>query len=336
MANIALAKFTLPTPIQRHGLSIGLAQRDMMACAQTGSGKTAAFLFPIINSLLERGPTRQDLALEDGSRFPKVYPEAIIVAPTRELACQIFDEARKFAYRTFIRPFVVYGGASTMQQLQEIQRYGCHILIATPGRLLDFYERRKLGLRKVRYLVLDEADRMLDMGFEPQVRRIVNETDLAADRQTMMFSATFPKEIQKLAATFLRDYVFVTVGRVGSTNKSILQQVLYVEEDDKHEQLLNILRSVEGGLALIFVQTKLEADTLEHFLTKHSLPATSIHGDRQQYEREEALEHFRSGSKPFLVATDVASRGLDIPNVTHVVNFDMPASCEHLFWLNMR
>jgi ATP-dependent RNA helicase DDX3X len=198
------------------------------------------------------------------------------------------------------------------------------MLIATPGRLVDLMERGHVSLANIRYLCLDEADRMLDMGFEPQIRRIVEQADMPVQgRQTLMFSATFPIEIQRLAGDFLDDYVFLAVGRVGSTTDNITQRVEFVEDQQKHSVLMDILTGVQG-LTLIFVETKRMADQLEYFLEREGFPATSIHGDRTQMEREDALRTFKSGETPYIVATDVASRGLDIPNVAHVVNFDLP------------
>lgn len=245
---------------------------------------------------------------------------------------QIHDEARKFAYRSWVRPAVVYGGADINQQLRLIER-GCDLLSATPGRLVDLIERGRISLANVKYLVLDEADRMLDMGFEPQIRRIVQGEDMpdVLERQTLMFSATFPRDIQLLAKDFLKDYVFLSVGRVGSTSENITQKIEYVEDQDKRSVLLDIIASQpkeELGLTLIFVETKRMADMLSDFLMGHHLPATSIHGDRSQREREMALQTFRTGRTPILVATAVAARGLDIPNVTHVINYDLPSDID--------
>ena len=243
---------------------------------------------------------------------------------------QIHDEARKFAYRSWVRPAVVYGGADITQQLRQLER-GADILSATPGRLVDLIERGRISLKNIRYLVLDEADRMLDMGFEPQIRRIVQGEDMpdVHDRQTLMFSATFPREIQILARDFLKDYIFLSVGRVGSTSENITQKIEFVEDHDKRSVLLDILAS-EGntGLTLIFVETKRMADMLSEFLMVNNFPATSIHGDRTQRERETALATFRSGRTPIMVATAVAARGLDIPNVKHVINYDLPSDID--------
>lgn len=231
-----------------------------------------------------------------------------------------------------MRPAVVYGGADINQQLRQIER-GCDLLTATPGRLVDLIERGKISLANIQYLVLDEADRMLDMGFEPQIRRIVQGEDMPStkDRQTLMFSATFPRDIQILAKDFLKDYVFLSVGRVGSTSENITQKIEYVEDGDKRSVLLDVLASQgkeELGLTLVFVETKRMADMLSDFLMGNNLPATSIHGDRTQREREMALQTFRTGRTPILVATAVAARGLDIPNVTHVINYDLPSDID--------
>jgi len=227
--NTQLCGYTRPTPVQKYSCPIGAAGRDLMACAQTGSGKTAGFLFPIIMAMLRNGGRDSP---DNGRR--QVYPEALIMAPTRELAQQIYEEARKFTYTTGIATVCIYGGAEVREQLRQIER-GCDLLVATPGRLVDLIERGRLGMDNVQFLVLDEADRMLDMGFEPQIRRIVEESGMpqGEDRQTMMFSATFPAQIQRLASDFLRDYIFLTVGRVGSASKDVTQKIDYVEEHDK-------------------------------------------------------------------------------------------------------
>ena len=290
--------------------------RDLMACAQTGSGKTGGFLFPILAQAFKNGPSPPPATAQGGyGRQRKAYPTSLVLAPTRELVSQIFDEARKFAYRSWVRPCVVYGGADIGSQLRQIER-GCDLLVATHGRLVDLIERGRISLASIKYLVLDEADRMLDMGFEPQIRRIVEGEDMppTAARQTLMFSATFPRDIQMLARDFLKDYIFLSVGRVGSTSENITQKIEYVEDVDKRSVLLDILHTHGAGLTLIFVETKRMADSLSDFLINQGFPATSIHGDRTQREREKALEMFRNGRCPILVATAVAARGLDIPN----------------------
>ena len=284
-------------------------------------------------------------------------PVGLILAPTRELATQIWEESLKFTYCTSIHSVVVYGGQDIRQQFRELDR-GCDILVGTPGRLTDFVERGRISLAQISYLCLDEADRMLDMGFEPQIRKIVMGEDMSENRQTLMFSATFPKEIQRLAQDFLysqnntdkhqptrgprrvlglltdsyfcvlfSDYIFIAVGRVGASSDFISQSVEWVEEEAKRVALMNLLPNFKG-LTLIFVERKKSADLLETYLNREGYHASSIHGDRSQHERENALAQFRNGRVPILVATDVAARGLDIPNVLDVVNFDMPSRSE--------
>ncbi|KAF8426418.1 ATP-dependent RNA helicase ded1 [Tirmania nivea] len=329
LTNIELAHYKQPTPVQKYSIPIVANGRDLMACAQTGSGKTGGFLFPILSQAFKQGPSALPAGQNQGFGRRKAHPTSLILAPTRELVSQIYDEARKFAYRSWVRPCVVYGGADIVSQLRLIER-GCDLLVATPGRLVDLIERGKISLANIKYLILDEADRMLDMGFEPQIRRIVEGEDMPGvhNRQTLMFSATFPRDIQMLARDFLKDYIFLSVGRVGSTSENITQKVEYVEDQDKRSVLLDILQAHQGGLTLIFVETKRMADNLSEFLLNQNFPATSIHGDRTQRERERALEMFRSGRCPVLVATAVAARGLDIPNVTHVVNYDLPTDID--------
>ncbi|NWV63108.1 DDX3X helicase, partial [Malurus elegans] len=342
MGNIELTRYTRPTPVQKHAIPIIKEKRDLMACAQTGSGKTAAFLLPILSQIYADGPGDALRAMKASIHIPspgkengrygrrKQYPISLVLAPTRELAVQIYEEARKFAYRSRVRPCVVYGGADIGQQIRDLER-GCHLLVATPGRLVDMMERGKIGLDFCKYLVLDEADRMLDMGFEPQIRRIVEQDTMPPKgvRHTMMFSATFPKEIQMLARDFLDEYIFLAVGRVGSTSENITQKVVWVEEPDKRSFLLDLLNATgKDSLTLVFVETKKGADALEDFLYHEGYACTSIHGDRSQRDREEALHQFRSGKSPILVATAVAARGLDISNVKHVINFDLPSDIE--------
>ncbi|KAG0612374.1 hypothetical protein M758_6G022300 [Ceratodon purpureus] len=328
--NIRRCKYTKPTPVQKYAIPISLHGRDLMACAQTGSGKTAAFCFPIIAGIMRNTPPGRPR----GGR--KALPLALILSPTRELSMQISDEAKKFAYQTGIRVVVAYGGAPVHNQLREMER-GVDILVATPGRLSDLLERARVSLSMVRYLALDEADRMLDMGFEPQIRRIVEQMDMpmAGDRQTMLFSATFPREIQRLASDFLSNYIFLAVGRVGSSTDLIVQRVEYVQDPDKRSMLMDLIHAQSAltppgqqSLTLVFVETKKGADALEDWLCRMGFPATTIHGDRSQQEREHALRSFRTGVTPILVATDVAARGLDIPHVAHVVNFDLPSDID--------
>ncbi|XP_034459468.1 probable ATP-dependent RNA helicase DDX4 isoform X2 [Hippoglossus hippoglossus] len=317
--NVNKSGYVKPTPVQKHGIPIISAGRDLMACAQTGSGKTAAFLLPILQQLMADGVA--------ASRFSELQePEAIIVAPTRELICQIYLEARKFAFGTCVRPVVVYGGVSTGHQIRDISN-GCNLLCGTPGRLLDMIGRGKVGLEKLRYLVMDEADRMLDMGFEPDMRRLVGSPGMPTkeNRQTLMFSATYPEDIQRMAGDFLKtDYLFLAVGVVGGACSDVEQTFIEVTKFSKREQLLDLLKATGTERTMVFVETKRQADFIAAFLCQEKVPTTSIHGDREQRERELALTEFRSGKCPVLVATSVAARGLDIPDVQHVVNFDIP------------
>ncbi|KAM9262036.1 putative ATP-dependent RNA helicase DDX4 [Morus bassanus] len=321
--NIARAGYSKLTPVQKYSISIILAGRDLMACAQTGSGKTAAFLLPIVAHMMRDGITANSFKDQQ-------EPECIIVAPTRELINQIFLEARKFLYGTRIRPVVIYGGTKTGYSIHQIMQ-GCNILCATPGRLLDVIGREKIGLRNVKYLVLDEADRMLDMGFGLDIKKLVSYPSMPPKdiRQTLMFSATFPEDVQRLAGEFLRpDYLFVVVGHVGGACRDVQQTVLQVPQYSKRDKLIEILQSTGQERAMVFVDKKKKADYIAAFLCQEKIPATSIHGDREQREREAALQDFRSGKCPVLVATSVAARGLDIENVQHVINFDLPPTIE--------
>ncbi|XP_059581150.1 probable ATP-dependent RNA helicase DDX4 isoform X2 [Alligator mississippiensis] len=321
--NIAKAGYSKLTPVQKYSIPIILAGRDLMACAQTGSGKTAAFLLPILAHMMNDGIA--------ASHFKEQQePECIIVAPTRELINQIFLEARKFAYGTCIRPVVIYGGTQTVHSIRQIMQ-GCNILCATPGRLMDMINKEKVGLRKVKYLVLDEADRMLDMGFGPEMKKLVSYPGMPPKdkRQTLMFSATFPEGIQRLAGEFLKtEYLFVVVGQVGGACSDVQQSILQVDQYSKREKLIDILLSIGKERTMVFVETKKKADFIATFLCQEKIATTSIHGDREQREREEALRDFRSGKCPVLVATSVAARGLDIENVQHVVNFDLPTTID--------
>lgn len=322
--NIRLCNYTKPTPVQKHGIPIVVAGNDLMACAQTGSGKTAAYLIPAVTHALNRTPA------PNAGRT--AFPICLIMAPTRELTIQIYDEGRKFTYRTGLRCVVVYGGADPRQQIYQLQR-GCDILAATPGRLWEMFQRGIVKFSCIKYLVLDEADRMLDMGFEPQIRTIVQgpETDMPAAgvRQTLMYSATFPREIQQLAREFLaREHYFLQVGRVGSTTENITQDLRWVEDSDKRKTLLDLLAGNSDKLVLVFVERKRDADYLDRALNQMGVHCTSIHGDRMQREREEALGLFKTGYCRVLVATDVAARGLDIPNVGLVIQFDLPSNLD--------
>jgi len=326
--NIELAGILQPTPVQMYSTSIVKNGRDLMACAQTGSGKTAAFLIPMLSNLFEKGPPQE---LKEGSyKGSKVTPLALILAPTRELASQIFEMTQHMCYRSCVRPYVVYGGSNIEKCIDHLA-LGVEVLVATPGRLIDLLNRGEISLDLVKYLILDEADRMLDMGFEKDIRTIVTDYNMGGPgkRQTLMFSATFPKPIQILAKEFMEDYVFLTVGRVGSTNDIILQKLNYIRRNDKIPELLRAVAEEEKERILVFVRTKADTEKIQAVLKDEGFSAISIHGNKSQRMRENALGQFRNGEKNILVATEVAARGLDIPNIAHVINYDMPDTIDN-------
>ncbi|RZC35712.1 vasa RNA helicase [Asbolus verrucosus] len=322
LENIAKSGYTKPTAIQKYSIPVILNGRDLMSCAQTGSGKTAAFLLPIIHNLLtnKNPPNTENNCAQ---------PVVVIMSPTRELAIQIWEQGKKFAYNSTVKVAVAYGGTSTNHQRGKILG-GCHILVATPGRLKDFVNRGYVSFASLQYFVLDEADRMLDMGFLGDVEEMLSHQSMPAtgERQTLMFSATFPEEIQQLAAKFLHDYIFLAVGIVGSASTDVEQDFFQVSQYDKRPKLLSILEETPNDRTLIFVETKRNADFLATFLSEHNIQSTSIHGDRYQSEREQALSDFKKGVRKVLVATGVAARGLDIKDVQHVINYDLPNSID--------
>ncbi|KAI4498738.1 hypothetical protein M0802_006205 [Mischocyttarus mexicanus] len=318
--NIRKSKYIKPTPVQKHALPIIMSGRDLMACAQTGSGKTAAFVVPIINTLLES---------PKDNRSSGCTPQVIIISPTRELTIQIYEQVLKFSAGTILKTVIAYGGTSVVHQGNRINA-GCDIIVATPGRLLDFLQRKRIMLSSIRFLVLDEADRMLDMGFLPDVEKIIDHETMVptGERQTLMFSATFPDEVQLLASRFLSDYLFLAVGIIGGACSDVEQNFYEVTKFKKRGMLKELMdKEIASGTqqgTLVFVEMKRTADFIAAFLSENNFPTTSIHGDRLQREREEALRDFRNGRMSVLVATAVAARGLDIRNVSHVINYDMP------------
>ncbi|KAM3863482.1 putative ATP-dependent RNA helicase DDX17 [Diretmus argenteus] len=310
--------FKEPTAIQAQGFPLALSGRDMVGIAQTGSGKTLSYLLPAIVHInhqpyLERG---------DG-------PICLVLAPTRELAQQVQQVAYDYGRSSRIKSTCVYGGAPKGPQIRDLER-GVEICIATPGRLIDFLEAGKTNLRRCTYLVLDEADRMLDMGFEPQIRKIVDQ--IRPDRQTLMWSATWPKEVRQLAEDFLKDYVQINVGALElSANHNILQIVDVCMEGEKDNKLLQLMEEImaeKENKTIIFVETKKRCDDLTRRMRRDGWPAMCIHGDKTQPERDWVLTEFRSGKAPILIATDVASRGLDVEDVKFVINYDYPNSSE--------
>ncbi|KAF9919630.1 hypothetical protein FBU30_010724 [Linnemannia zychae] len=325
LENIMKMKFEEPTPIQQNATPLLFAGYDLLACAQTGSGKTAAFLIPILSRLLTKLSKIKLQENSPGARRVKASPLALIILPTRELGIQMFDAARQFTYKSRLRPVVIYGGAEMKSQKEQLAK-GCDILIATPGRLIDAVERGLVSLSKIKYTVLDEADRILDMGFEPAIRQIMSATDMPKDEslQIALFSATFPSNIQVLARDFLKsDYIRIRIGRIGGTTSDITQKVVKVEDYDKEDALIKLLISQPPSRTMIFVDSKRRADNLDDILYNKHFPCISLHGDRNQREREAAMDAFKSGRSPILVTTSVASRGLDIKDVLHVINYDM-------------
>ncbi|POY75510.1 hypothetical protein BMF94_1412 [Rhodotorula taiwanensis] len=306
MAEVKRAGFTAPSPIQCQSWPMALSGRDLVAVSATGSGKTISFALPAMIHI----NAQPLLSPGDG-------PIVLILAPTRELAVQIQEECTKFGSSSRIRNTCVYGGVPKGGQIRDLQR-GSEIVIATPGRLIDMLESGKTNLRRVTYLVMDEADRMLDMGFEPQIRKILEQ--IRPDRQTLMFSATWPKEVQKLAHTFLKDFIQVTIGSLElSANLNITQIVEVCSDFEKRGKLIKHLEKIssENAKVLIFIGTKRVADDLTKFLRQDGWPALAIHGDKQQQERDWVLGEFKSGRSPIMIATDVASRGLVPPDVVY-------------------
>lgn len=306
LRNLEGLDYTEPTPVQTAAIPSALAGQDLIVTAETGSGKTAAFLLPMLEKLLS-SPT-------DGIR-------GLVLCPTREIALQVQEQARLFGAGTRLRSLAIYGGVGIGPQLQKIKT-GLDLVVATPGRLLDHLGRGSLSLSRLRFLVLDEADRMLDMGFLPDLQRIM--AVLPAGRQTMLFSATMPQEIARLAVRFLREPLRVTVGRPTTPPGTIEQRAYSVTPDRKTEMLLHLLGSADTDGVLVFVRTKHRADRIARQLSRAGINAACIHGDRSQVQREAVLNGFRRGAIRVMVATDIAARGLDIRAVTHVINYDLP------------
>jgi superfamily II DNA/RNA helicase len=309
--------YTTPTPIQAQAIPVVLTGRDVMGAAQTGTGKTASFSLPIIQRLLPAANT---------SASPARHPvRALILTPTRELADQVAANVHSYAKHTPLRSAVVFGGVDMNPQSAELRR-GVEILIATPGRLLDHVQQKTANLGQVQMLVLDEADRMLDMGFLPDLQRILNL--LPKERQTLLFSATFSPEIKKLASTYLRDPLTIEVARSNSTATNVTQMVFEVAEGDKTGAVVQLIRDRGLKQVIVFCNSKIGASRLARQLEKSGVVATAIHGDRTQSERMQALDAFKRGEIEALVATDVAARGLDIVELPAVINFDLPFNAE--------
>ncbi len=302
--------YITPSPIQAQAIPHLLNGRDLLGCAQTGTGKTAAFALPILHRL----------ATQPRNPAPR-RPRALVLTPTRELAVQISDSFTSYGKHLSLRHTVIFGGVGQNPQVQSLKR-GAHILVATPGRLLDLEGQGAVDLRDIEILVLDEADRMLDMGFIHDVKRILKK--LPQERQSLLFSATMPGQIQALASSLLRDPVRVEVDPVCSTVDRIDQSVCHVAKEEKARLLMGVLNHHAEGLVLVFARTKHGSNRLATHLTKLGVPAEAINGNKSQSARQRALESFRTGATRVLVATDVAARGIDVKGISLVVNFDLP------------
>ncbi|WP_118182137.1 DEAD/DEAH box helicase [Paraburkholderia phosphatilytica] len=314
---IAEQGYTTPTPIQAQAIPVVLTGRDVMGAAQTGTGKTASFSLPIIQRLLPLAST---------SASPARHPvRALILTPTRELADQVAANVQSYAKHTPLRSAVVFGGVDMNPQSAELRR-GVEVLIATPGRLLDHVQQKTAQLGQVQILVLDEADRMLDMGFLPDLQRILNL--LPKERQTLLFSATFSPEIKKLASTYLRNPQTIEVARSNSTAANVTQVVYEVAEGDKTGAVVQLIRERNLKQVIVFCNSKIGASRLARQLERDGVVASAIHGDKTQAERMQALDAFKRGEIEALVATDVAARGLDIVELPAVINFDLPFNAE--------
>jgi ATP-dependent RNA helicase RhlE len=310
VARLAEQNITEPTPIQAQAIPHALEGRDVMGLAQTGTGKTAAFGLPLIHTLSK-----------DGTRPEPKTARGLILAPTRELANQILDNLRDYSKGSHLKVGLVVGGASINKQIHQMQR-GTDLLIATPGRLIDLLDRKAVRLDQTRFLVLDEADQMLDLGFIHALRRIAPL--LPAERQTMLFSATMPKQMEELSRAYLTDAVRIEATPPGKPAEKVSQGLFFVQQAQKGDMLVDHLGKHRKELALVFTRTKHGAERLMKSLDKAGFSAGSIHGNKSQGQRQRALDAFRKGELKVLVATDVAARGLDIPDVRHVYNFDLP------------
>lgn len=303
--------YTQPTPIQEKAIPIVLAKNDMLGCAQTGTGKTAAFSIPLLQLMHQQGRMKGITCL--------------ILTPTRELAIQINDSIAAYGRHLAIRHTVIFGGVSQLPQTQAL-RNGIDILTATPGRLLDLMNQRIISLNDIQFFVLDEADRMLDMGFIHDVKKVVAK--LPEKRQTLFFSATMPLEIAELAKRILNNPKYVEVTPVSSTAELVKQELYFVNKSDKRDFLSDLLLEQPITSAIVFTRTKHGADRVARHLQKKGIKADAIHGDKSQNQRQNALNSFKSGQSRVLVATDIAARGIDIDNLSHVINYDIPNVAE--------
>lgn len=305
--------YTTPTPIQEQAIPIVLQHKDLLGCAQTGTGKTAAFAIPMLQLMHEEQQKQQPGARRN--------IKALILTPTRELAIQIDESFRAYGKYVDLKHLVIFGGVSQYSQVSALRR-GVDILVATPGRLLDLMQQRHVSLLDIKYFVLDEADRMLDMGFVHDVKRIIAK--LPAKRQTLFFSATMPPEIKQLANILLNNPVKVEVTPPATTVDMIQQTMYHVETMNKRALLIHLLKDANIETALVFTRTKHGADKITKDLIRNGIRAEAIHGNKSQNARQDALQNFKNRKTRILVATDIAARGIDIDDLTHVINYDLP------------
>ena len=312
------AGYTHPTPIQQQAIPLALAGRDLIGLAQTGTGKTAGFTLPIVHNLISAPIT-------DAKGEPAHRVRVLILTPTRELAAQVEESFRKYGKYTQLRVVPIFGGVGIEPQSKALRR-GVDVVVATPGRLLDHMERQNVSFNDLEVLVLDEADRMLDMGFAPQLNRIVSE--IPPYRQTLLFSATMSPEVEALARTYLRKPVVVQIGRRSEAVSTVTHAVYPVPRERKTKLLVELLKQSNMDSVLIFTRTKHGADRVVGHLEDAGIAATAMHSDKSQGERTRALEDFKSGKIRVLVATDIAQRGLDVSGISHVINYDVPQQPE--------
>ena len=308
--------YETPTPIQEQSIPHALDGKDILGCAQTGTGKTAAFALPIVHTLSETPPKHK------GHKKPI---RALIISPTRELTSQIDTNIRDYCSQSGLRTTVIYGGVAQSRQVNSLRR-GVDILVATPGRLLDLCNQGFINLNTIEFLVLDEADTMLDMGFLPDIKKVIKQCP--EDRQTLFFSATMPSDIVKLTDSILKDPVRVQIAAVSSAAETVDQKIYSVRQSDKKDLLVHVIHELEVYNALVFTRTKFGADKVERHLRNNNIKAEAIHGNKSQPKREKALERFRKGKVQVLVATDIASRGIDVEELSLVVNYELPNLAE--------
>ncbi len=312
--------YSKPTPIQEQAIPIVLKRRDLLGCAQTGTGKTAAFAIPIIQLLVSDEVQQNFRGEHRGHTHPKPI-HALILTPTRELAVQIGESFAAYGRHCHLKHLVIFGGVSQHSQVESLKR-GVDILVATPGRLLDLMNQRFVNLSQIKIFVLDEADRMLDMGFINDVQKVIAK--IPAKRQTLFFSATMPPVIAKLADSILHEPVRVEVTPPSSTVDKINQQLYYVTKNDKRALLIHLLKDESIKRVLVFTRTKHGADKVMRDLVKTGIKSAAIHGNKSQNARQNALNNFKSGEIRVLVATDIAARGIDVDNLSHVINYELP------------